>query len=234
MSSAAPAIGGAGANEEAPDEAVGETCDCPFAGGRDLRPRGGAEYGVEHDHPFGDRHRHARPFGILLGERERLEARVHMVTGSYQSLIVDFGDYVVVFEAGQPEATVPLEGPAPFAGLAQQEAAALQHLFAPVPDQGQEAVGPVAHPVRAGLAHHAARLTGQQHQGPHRRAGAGGDRRDGGAARAQRVGVAATHPVVAARGGRSVADLRSRAFPLARAASGRLPVRRRPARGACR
>ncbi len=30
---------------------------------------------------------------------------MHLVTGSYQSLVMDFGDYVVVFEAGQPEET---------------------------------------------------------------------------------------------------------------------------------
>lgn len=36
---------------------------------------------------------------------QELAPGVHLVTGSYQSLVMDFGDYVVVFEAGQPEAT---------------------------------------------------------------------------------------------------------------------------------
>lgn len=36
---------------------------------------------------------------------QELAPGVHLITGSYQSLVMDFGDYVVVFEAGQPEAT---------------------------------------------------------------------------------------------------------------------------------
>jgi glyoxylase-like metal-dependent hydrolase (beta-lactamase superfamily II) len=36
---------------------------------------------------------------------QELAPGIHLVTGSYQSLVMDFGDYVVVFEAGQPEAT---------------------------------------------------------------------------------------------------------------------------------
>jgi glyoxylase-like metal-dependent hydrolase (beta-lactamase superfamily II) len=36
---------------------------------------------------------------------QELAPGVHLITGAYQSLVMDFGDYIVVFEAGQPEAT---------------------------------------------------------------------------------------------------------------------------------
>lgn len=45
------------------------------------------------------------PGGAPADVSQELAPGVHLVTGAYQSLIVDFGDYLVVFEAGQPEAT---------------------------------------------------------------------------------------------------------------------------------
>lgn len=36
---------------------------------------------------------------------QELAPGIHLVTGGYQSLVMDFGDFVAVFEAGQPEAT---------------------------------------------------------------------------------------------------------------------------------
>jgi glyoxylase-like metal-dependent hydrolase (beta-lactamase superfamily II) len=36
---------------------------------------------------------------------QELAPGIHLVVGSYQALVMDFGDFVAVFEAGQPEAT---------------------------------------------------------------------------------------------------------------------------------